>query len=143
VENLYSRIWQGTLQDITAKVATNTVEPDADGFLHAVPFMQGRIDRRSLNAKAKRLWAIGMVWQQRKGYWLLLTEHDAIGTQVSIGYALAVGGRQKVWLMQTMGRDKWLIGIDTPQCRIHLSLDKLNANEIKRTFIDIRLGISY
>jgi hypothetical protein len=45
--------------------------------------------------------------------------------------------------MRTMGRDKWLIGIDTPQCRIHLSLDKLNANEIKRTFIDIRLGISY
>jgi hypothetical protein len=106
VENLFSRIWQRTLQDITAKVATNTVEPDADGFLHAVPFMQGRIDRRSLNAKAMRLWTIGMAWQQRKNHWLLLTEHDAIGTKVSIGYALRFGERQKVWLMRTMGKDK-------------------------------------
>jgi hypothetical protein len=143
VENLYSRIWQRTLQDITAKVATNTVEPDADGFLHAVPFMQGRIDRRSLNAKAKRLWAIGVAWQQRKGYWLLLTEHDAIGTQVSIGYALAVGGRQKVWLMRTMGRDKWLIGIDTPQCRIHLLWDKFNADRVRRASINFAWLVAF
>jgi hypothetical protein len=143
VENLYSRIWQGTLQDITAKVATNTVEPDADGFLHAVPFMQGRIDHRSLNAKATRLWAIGMAWQQRKGYWLLLTEHDAIGTQVSIGYALAVGGRQKVWLMRTMGRDKWLIGIDTPQCRIHLLWDKFNADRVRRASINFAWLVAF
>jgi len=143
VENLYSRIWQRTLQDITAKVATNTVEPDADGFLHAVPFMQGRIDRRSLNAKAKQLWAIGVAWQQRKGYWLLLTEHDAIGTQVSIGYALAVGGRQKVWLMRTMGRDKWLIGIDTPQCRIHLLWDKFNANRVRRASINFAWLVAF
>ncbi len=143
VENLFSRIWQRTLQDITAKVATNTVEPDADGFLHAVPFMQGRIDRRSLNAKAMRLWTIGMAWRQRKNHWLLLTEHDAAGTKVSIGYALRFGERQNVWLMRTMGKDKWLVGIDASQCQIQLSLDRFSADKIKRTSIDLCLSIAY
>jgi hypothetical protein len=143
VENLFSRIWQRTLQDITAKVATNTVEPDADGFLHAVPFMQGRIDRRSLNAKAMRLWTIGMAWQQWKNHWLLLTEHDAIGTKVSIGYALRFGERQKVWLMRTVGKNEWLVGIDASKCQIQLSLDRFSVNKIKRTSIDLCLSIAY
>jgi len=136
VENLFSHIWQRTLQDITAKVATNTVEPDADGFLHAVPFMQGRIDRRSLNTKAMRMWTIGMAWQQRKNCWLLLTEDGVIGTQVSIGYALTLGERQKVWLMRTIGKDKWLIGISTPKCQVHLLWDKFNANKAKRASVN-------
>jgi len=143
VENLFSRIWQRTLQDITAKVATNTVEPDADGFLHAVPFMQGRIDRRSLNAKAMPLWTIGMAWQQRKNHWLLLTEHDATGTKVSIGYALRFGKRQKVWLMRTMGKDKWLIGISMPQCQVHLFWDKFNANKSKRASVNFAWVIAF
>ena len=143
VENLFSRIWQRALQDITAKVATNTVEPDADGFLHAVPFLQGRIDRRSLNTKAMRLWTIGMAWQRRKDCWLLLTEHGVIGTQVSIGYALTLGERQKVWLMRTIGKDKWLVGIGASQCQLQLSLDKFSASKIKRTSIDLCLNIAY
>jgi hypothetical protein len=143
VENLFSRIWQRTLQDITAKVATNTVEPDADGFLHAVPFLQGRIDRRSLNTKAMRLWTIGMAWQQRKDCWLLLTEHGVIGTQVSIGYALTLGERQKVWLMRTIGKDKWLIGISMPQCQVHLFWDKFSANKVQRASINFAWSVAF
>ena len=143
VENLFSRIWQRTLQDITAKVVTNTIEPDADGFLHAVPFMQGRIDRRSLNAKARQVWTIGMAWQQRKGACLLLTEHDASGMQVSIGYALALSGRQHVWLMRTVGKDRWLIGVNIPQCQFHLSFDGFNANKVKRVSTSFCWSFAY
>jgi len=143
VENLYSRIWQRTLQDITAKVATNTVEPDADGFLHAVPFMQGRIDRRSLNAKAKQAWAIGMAWQQRKGSWLLLAEHDAVGTKASVGYALTLGEKRSVWLMRTVGNGKWLVGVNMPQCQFHLSFDGFNANNVKRVSTSFCWSFAY
>jgi len=111
--------------------------------LHAVPFLQGRIDRRSLNTKAMRLWTIGMAWQQRKDCWLLLTEDGVIGTQVSIGYALTLGERQKVWLMRTIGKDKWLVGIGASQCQLQLSLDKFSASKIKRTSIDLCLNIAY
>ena len=143
VENFYSRIWQRTLQDITAKVATNTVEPDADGFLHAVPFMQGRIDRRSLNAKAKQAWAIGMAWQQRKGSWLLLAEHDAVGTKASVGYALTLGEKRSVWLMRTVGNGKWLVGVNMPQCQFHLSFDGFNANNVKRVSTSFCWSFAY
>jgi len=43
VENALGGIWEQRMQRIQAQVATNTVVPDADGFLRGVPFLQGTV----------------------------------------------------------------------------------------------------
>jgi hypothetical protein len=132
-ENLFSRLWQRTLQDITAQVATNVVEPDADGFLHAVPLLQGRVDRRSLTAVAKRRWALALSAPQGRNDWLLLAQRDADGTQASLGYAWAMGKGRRVWLMRSLTRERWQLGVSLPRWQLFLSTDKFNSASAKRT----------
>ncbi len=132
-ENLFSRLWQRTLQDITAQVATNVVEPDADGFLHAVPLLQGRVDRRSLTAVAKRRWALALSAPQGRNDWLLLAQRDADGTQASLGYAWAMGKGRQVWLMGSLTRERWLLGLSLPRWQLFFSTDKFNNASAKRT----------
>ena len=137
-ENLFSRLWQRTLQDITAQVATNVVEPDADGFLHAVPLLQGRVDRRSLTAVAKRRWALALSAPQGRNDWLLLAQRDADGTQASLGYAWAMGKGRRVWLMRSLTRERWQLGVSLPRWQLFLSMDKFNSASAKRTSLCLR-----
>ncbi len=135
--NLFSRLWQRTLQDIKAQVATNVVEPDADGFLHAVPFLQGRVDRRSLTTMAKRRWTLALSGSQGQNDWLLLAQRDVNGTQVSLGYAWEIGEGRKVWLMRSFGREQWQIGIDTSRWQLLLATDKFNSGSAKRASLSL------
>lgn len=129
-ENVFSKIWQWNLQEITAKVATNKVEPDADGFLHAVPFLQGRIEKVSLKARAKRNWTIGAALQQGDNSWILMAKKER-NWRISIGYSFPIGQRKQVWFMVSERPLLWQMGIATARFQLLLSVDKWNAATAK------------
>ncbi len=129
-ENVFSKIWQWNLQEITAKVATNKVEPDADGFLHAVPFLQGRIEKVSLKARAKRIWTIGAALQQGDNSWILMAKKER-NWRISIGYSFPIGQRKQVWFMVSERPLLWQMGIATARFQLLLSVDKWNAATAK------------
>ncbi len=136
-ENVFSRIWQRTIQKITAKVATNIIEPDPDGFLHAVPFLQGRIEQTSLKVKAKQIWTIGAAFQQDRSKWILIfiRERD---WQVGVGYGFPIDHKKRVWVMISEHPRFLQVGIDTTQLQLMVSIDKLNASTSKRAMMVAR-----
>ncbi|MFN3421011.1 MAG: hypothetical protein ACK40X_04715 [Armatimonadota bacterium] len=132
-ENIFSRIWQRTVQRVTAKVSTNTIEPDADGFLHAVPFLQGRIDRISSRVKAKQIWTIGATLRQDRNEWILwiLIFRRERDWQVGVGYSFPIGHKKRVWVMISEHPRFLQVGINTTQLQLLVGIDKLNASTTK------------
>jgi hypothetical protein len=143
LENLLSQIWQRTLQDITAQVATNVVEPDADGFLHAVPFLQGRVDRRSVTAKAKRRWTLTLSGAQRRDTWLLLAQQDVEATQVHFGYAWMMREGRWIWVMRSLTKGHWQMGLSLSRWQLLLSTDKFNSKTARRTSLSLQMGLPF
>lgn len=137
VENIFSGIWQRTLQGVTAKVATNTVEPDADGFLHAVPFLQGRIERKSLRAKARRIWTVGAAFGQRGSDWILLAQRER-DWRVGVGYSFSVGQGKQVWLMVSERPFLWHLGVNTRGLQLLLGVDRWNKSSAKEATALVR-----
>lgn len=135
-QNFLSRLWQRTLQDVTAQVVTNTVEPDADGFLHAVPFLQGQINRRSLRVEAKRRWTLGIAVRQGKGDGLLLLHRD-FDWCFSVGYAHRIGGQQRFWFMVQGRRWEWQVGITTRRWQLQLSADHWKPSSARRATLSV------
>ena len=143
VENLLSQIWQRTLQDITAQVTTNVVEPDADGFLHAVPFLQGRVDRRSLTVAVKRRWVFALSRTQGQTGWLFRAQRDIEGTQVSLGHTWTVGDGRRVWLMRSLTKGGWTIGLSLSRWQLLLLTDEFNSGAARRTSLSLQVGLPF
>lgn len=136
-ENVFSKIWQRTVQRITAKVVTNKVEPDADGFLHAVPFLQGRIDQISLEVKAKQIWTIGVAFQQDRNRWVLVFNREK-AWQAGVGYGFSINPQKRVWVMISE-RPRFLqVGISATQLQLLMGIDKLNPLAAKKATIAAR-----
>ncbi len=136
-ENVFSKIWQRTLQEITAKVATNKVEPDADGFLHAVPLLQGRVEKVSLKVKAKQSWTIGAALRQGNSSWILTAKRER-DWHIGIGYSFPIGQNKQVWFMVSERPIFWQVGINTTRFQLLLGVDKWNAATAKKAMTVVR-----
>lgn len=75
-ENVLSAIWGQRFQEIRAKVRTNTVIPDADGFLRAAPFLSGTIQKGKRRLTVQPRYTLGMALLQRRAGIVLLVQKD-------------------------------------------------------------------
>lgn len=136
-ENVFSKIWQRNLQEITAEVATNKVEPDADGFLHAVPFLQGRIGKVSLKMKARQVWTIGVALQQGKSDWILTAKRER-DWRIGIGYGFSIGNGKRAWILMNERPIFWQVGVATTRLQFLLGVDKWTTVAARRATVSVR-----
>lgn len=140
LENALGRLWQGALQDIQAQVATNTLEPDANEFLHAVPFLQGQVQRTSSVFKVQRRWSIGLARRQREEAWLALLQSDG-DWRWGLGYVYPLGRGRSLWLMAQGWRWQWQGGIFSSRWHLHLGMDRWPPSSAQR--VQVSLGWSF
>lgn len=76
VENLFSQAWLGSMQEIKAHVVTNTLVPDAQGFLHAPPILSGSDTPVSSQKALWRRMDIGASWLDGRNQWIGFISHD-------------------------------------------------------------------
>ncbi|MCX7967303.1 MAG: hypothetical protein N3B10_02305 [Armatimonadetes bacterium] len=138
-ENAFSKIWQRRLQQITAKVSTNKVEPDADGFLHAVPFLQGRIEKVSMEARAKQIWVVGAAFKQGgEKDWVLIAKGET-NWHIGIGCIFSFDREKRIWVMFNAPQPFWQVGISTSHFQFLLGVDKWSTTEAKEIATVVRL----
>ncbi len=76
IENLFSQAWLGSLQEIKAHVVTNTLIPDAQGFLHAPPILSGSDSSVTSQRELWRRMDIGAAWHEGRCEWTGFLSHD-------------------------------------------------------------------
>ncbi len=119
-ENLLGHVRQQKMQRITARVLTNTVIPDADGFLHAAPLLSGRIDTLSRELSLRRRVTLGLARRGDAGAWLLLAAQDA-GWEYTLGYA-----SEKYWFLLTLPRREWQMAYRSGQWELVIGLSEID-----------------
>lgn len=85
-ENPLGIIWQRTVQQIRALVQTNTVIPDADGFLHAAPFLSGSVQEIRRTFRVQPRYTVGLFLPFKEQGIILLAQQGANRTY-QVGYA--------------------------------------------------------
>ncbi|HID06807.1 MAG TPA: hypothetical protein EYP10_06635, partial [Armatimonadetes bacterium] len=97
-EDIIGRVWWQRIRDIRARVATNTIEPDADGFLHAVPFLSGSEREREMSFKVAPRWTLGCAWRvSERGSCLLFLSRELPKWEVRLGYNRKVNRGRSWW----------------------------------------------
>lgn len=131
-ENLLGHAWQRRVQRITARVLTNTVIPDADGFLHAAPLLSGRIDTLSRELSLQRRVTLGLARRGDAGAWLLLAAQDA-GWEYTLGYA-----SERYWFLFTLPRREWQMAYRSGQWELVLGLSEIDPARARHGSVQMR-----
>jgi hypothetical protein len=134
-ENLLGRVWQRKVQRITARVQARTVIPDADGFLHAAPFLSGRIDYLSEALSLQRRVTLGVAYRWGNGAWLLFASRDA-DRELAAGYAST-----KYWLLLSLPRAEWQMAYRAGQWELAMGLSALNPSQAKCATLHMRWSV--
>ncbi|MDW8320160.1 MAG: hypothetical protein RMM08_02245 [Armatimonadota bacterium] len=134
-ENLLGQIRQRKLQRITARVQANTIVPDADGFLHAAPFLSGRVDYLSRNLSLQPQLAVAAAYHQGKGAWLLRASWDADEEWIA-GYASA-----DYRLLFALPRGEWSMAYHTGQWTLVAGFSSVNPVQAKHATLSLRYTI--
>lgn len=121
-ENLLSAIWGQRLQQIRAKVQTNTVVPDADGFLRAAPFVSGTVREGERRLRVQPRYTLGVLLPQGRFSTLLLVQKD---TDWRYHLVYARGSSRLQWTLSPTqyayewrtGSWRWRIGTSHLQLR--------------------------
>jgi hypothetical protein len=131
-ENLLGCVRQRKVQRVTARVLTNTVIPDADGFLHAAPLLSGRIDTLSRELSLQRRVTLGLARRGETGTWLLLASQDA-GWEYTVGTA---SGRH--WFLLTLPRREWQVAYRRGQWELVLGLSEIDPARARHGSVQMR-----
>ncbi len=131
-ENLLGHVWQRKVQRISARVLTNTVIPDADGFLHAAPLLSGRIDTLSRDLSLRRRVTLGLARRGETGAWLLLASQDA-GREYTVGYA-----SRRYWFLLTLPRREWQMAYRSGQWELVLGLSEVDPSRARHGSLLVR-----
>lgn len=107
VENLWSTIRIGRTQAIEARVSAGYLEPDAEGFLRAVPLIEGRTWLLSAHRTATRRAFLGFrnahigglgIWDVQAHYVLIIHPSQHIWIALWLpSEQLRIGFQQKQW----------------------------------------------
>ena len=116
VENALGGIWEQRMQRIQAQVATNTVVPDADGFLRGVPFLEGTVQEITKPLVLQKRLTFGWCFPAGAGNVVMLLKSAPERAYV-VGYvgrtnsiAVEVPSGQYVWYGHR-GAWHWSVGI--------------------------------
>ena len=134
-ENLLGHVRQRKMQRITARVLTNTVVPDADGFLHAAPLLSGRIDYPSRELSLRRRVTLGLARRGDAGAWLLLAAQDA-GWEYTLGYA-----SERYWFLLTLPRREWQVAYRSGQWDLVLGLSEIDPARARHGSAQMRCAM--
>lgn len=134
-ENLLGHLWQRKVRRVTAHVQANTIVPDADGFLHAAPFLSGRMDDLSRDLYLQRQVAVGLAYHTRGGAWLLFASHRD-GWGWALGHAL-----RHRWLLWHLPDGQVQAGWKTGQWQVVLGLSHLNPLQAKHATLEVQWSV--
>jgi hypothetical protein len=135
-ENLFSRVWMRTLQQIEADVKTNTIQADPDGFLFGAPLLSGRISRRSLQSELRRRLECGFAYRQNRRDWLLFVRND-FDWRAAVGASERVGQSGRWWALFWLDPFEWQTGYDAGPWRIQFGLSTLDPESARRAALSI------
>lgn len=121
-ENVLSAVWGQRLQQIRARVLTNTVVPDADGFLRAAPFLSGTVQEGERRLRVQPRYTLGMLLPYGTANAVLLVQKD---TDWRYHLVYARGSSRLQWTLSPAqyayewrtGSWRWRIGTSHLQLR--------------------------
>ncbi|MCS6949404.1 MAG: hypothetical protein NZ520_02960 [bacterium] len=124
-ENVLSVIWQQRLQQIRARVLTNTVIPDADGFLRAAPLLSGTVQEAERRLSLQPRYTLGAFLPRGASGFAVLIHRD---TDWKYWVVYVRGGIRLAWLWPQgvyacewrTGPWQWQIGMS------HLQIDRVH-----------------
>ncbi|MCS6831434.1 MAG: hypothetical protein NZ749_12435 [bacterium] len=124
-ENLLSAVWRQRVQQIRARVLTNTVIPDADGFLRAAPLLSGTVQEAERRLSIQPRYTLG-AFLPRGASGLAVLIHKDTDWKYQVVYVrgsfrLAWSLPQGIYACEwRTGQWQWLIGAS------HLQIDRVN-----------------
>jgi|GEM_PF-2626175 len=140
-ENLFSQAWLGSLQEIKAHVVTNTLVPDAQGFLHAPPVLSGSDTTVTSHKALWRRMDIGAAWHSGRCEWIGFLSHDR-NWQCGIGLSKPAwkGAR---WTAMTW-EDPFLqqIGLQSGSWNVEFGASSLDFNRVRDADVMISFRIA-
>lgn len=131
-ENLLAQIWQRSVQQIRALVRTNTVIPDADGFLHEAPFLSGKVQETRKTFRIQPRYTIGTFIPVKQQALILLVQHSGEWTY-QIGYAK---GSNRV--LYVLPKGIWACEWRTRTWRWQIGVSDLQLNRTKHAFLTVQ-----
>lgn len=135
-ENLFSRVWLRTLQQIEADVKTSAIQADPDGFLSGAPLLSGRISRRSLQSELRRRLECGFAYRQDRRDWLLFVRSD-FDWRAAVGASERVGRSGRWWALLWLDPFEWQAGYDAGTWRIQFGMSALDPERARRAAISL------
>ncbi len=143
VDNLISQVWERHLQEINADVTTNTIQPDANGFLHDVPLLQGSVSSTSLADEIRRQYNAGLAFRQGAQNWLLMVRRDVFW-QAGAGFAMRSGREGLWWGLAWLQPFEWQTGFDLGNWQIQFGMSSFVPSSARRATINLlwRIPIS-
>ncbi len=118
-ENLASTVDVRRAQRIQAHIVANQFEPDADGFLHATPAIEGRVEPVRLSRRLQPLYQFGLALHTTRPNFALLAQH-----QFDWRYGIASIYREG-WLMLWMPQPAIEIGWRTDRFTLVVRMEHL------------------
>lgn len=131
-EDLFGRVRGRRIQRVTARVLTDTVVPDADGFLHAAPLLHGRVDEFAYKLGVSSRWTVGAAMKQGSGHVLAYASHHT-DWRYSIGY-----GAPKSWILFHLPTKQWQIAYFTGGCNMVIGMSGIDLSRTKHVTLSVR-----
>lgn len=139
VDNLWSYLRVRRLQRIEATVRVNELTPDADGFLRAPPFLEGRVSETALSRMVRPRVELAL-WrrEQTRRYGLIAVQGDQWRTAVTLGWQI---GDSTVWAAYWQPHPMLWVGYEEQRLRLMLGVDTLQRSALHRFYGEINWRI--
>ncbi|MCS7208017.1 MAG: hypothetical protein NZ874_00405 [Fimbriimonadales bacterium] len=136
VDNLWSQLRVRKLQRVEATVRVNQLTPDADGFLRAPPFLEGRVSEIALRRVARPQVELALWRRERtRRYGLIAAQHDRWQAALTFGWEIGDGA---LWAAYWQPRPMLWIGYAGRHWRLMLGADTFQRDTLRRLYAEVR-----
>lgn len=144
IENLLGIVQIRKMQDIEADVATNTVIPDENGFLHGAPLINGKVTHRSVQANLSRRWWAGLT-RPLGAYNILITAQNDRYWRGGTGISGIIKRSGRWWTLFQTDPFEWQSGMNLGALRTQLSLSEPNLGHTRQAelLVGIKVNIEH
>ncbi|MCS7300820.1 MAG: hypothetical protein NZ556_04620 [Fimbriimonadales bacterium] len=139
VDNLWSQLRVRKLQRVEATVRVNQLTPDANGFLRAPPFLEGRVSETTLRRVARPQVELALWRRERtRRYGLVAAQYDQWQAALTFGWEIRDG---VFWAAYWQPHPMLWMGYEAQPLHLTLGVDAFQRNTLRRFYAEVRWRI--